>query len=173
MNKLIFLIQGDYIELTVRRIIKHLPINRYMIVKYIKGQWSDNLNLINEDDIIIRWNTSLMIPDNPAKLTLNNRDFFLKSTNKAYTRIFLQNYGIPVPKTWTNPEQSIYPCIARPEYHTHSRDFFILKDKQDFLNLNFKGNLYFSEVYPKHTEYRVHIAGEIFTVFYKEEKSLI
>lgn len=86
---------------------------------------------------------------------LNKRDAIERASNKIKCRHKLNSAGLPVP---TETETDL-PVIGRPFKHQSGHGFYVCRKPSQVLRAKRKGATYFSKVYPKKNEYRIHIAG--------------
>lgn len=118
----------------------------------------------SEDDVILRWGCTSLIPSTPNNTILNKNVAIHCVNNKVFFRQTLQQQApYLIPKTWFNYEdpEITYPCILRPQTHAQGKNLFFCEDKKDlefhlshnpiFPNTNY----YISEYIPKVAEYRV------------------
>ncbi len=123
---------------------------------------NDKLPTFKEDDVILRWGCTSLVPAPPLTITLNKSAAISIVNNKAFFRNVLQE-NVPeiVPKTWFNylSDSITYPCVLRPATHAQGKHLILCKDFNDlriFTQYNTKyTNYYISEYIPKVAEYRV------------------
>ena len=90
-------------------------------------------------------------------------------SNKAKARFVMRDNGVPIPATSNNCGDLLFPVIARPFYHHGGKDFHVCNNDEESSCFNI--GHYFSELYPKTAEYRVHCGhGKVLIV---EEKPLV
>ncbi len=133
--------------------------------------------ILEGNNSIINWGNHIF--SNDAYFSANIPSAIALASDKARSRIFLQEVGVSVPVTvtWGNPQelQPNYPLIARTAQHHGGNNFYVLNDASEINNLvkehpEIRGG-YFSEVFEKDTEFRVHCAhGRILMV---QEKPLV
>lgn len=119
----------------------------------------------NEDNRVINWGNSIFGAS--REFDLNNPRAVSLGSNKRESRRVLQNKGVAVPHTWfygedfTNEGLNEGAIIARPSHHHAGKDFYVIASMNDYVNLSKKhdlGSWYFSEIFQKTHEYRVHCA---------------
>lgn len=76
-------------------------------------------------------------------------------SNKSNARALFQELKIPVPR----PTETEFPTIGRPQKHKKGQHFFICNNAEEVQKAKEQGAVYFSKLYPKKEEYRVHVAG--------------
>lgn len=136
---------------------------------------NDALPTFKEDDVILRWGCTSLVPAPPLTITLNKSAAISIVNNKAFFRNVLQE-NVPeiVPKTWFNylSESITYPCVLRPITHAQGKHLYFCKDYTDLTNAVTKvTNHYISEYIPKVAEYRVcFIQGLVAWVAHKIPK---
>lgn len=102
-------------------------------------------------DVLIRWGNTV---EKETNKVLNKAKAITMAANKKKCREVLREAGIPVPEIATT-----MPCIARKERHRGGSGFWYCKREGDLSRAISRGAVYFSKLYPKTEEYRVHIAG--------------
>lgn len=138
-----------------------------------KKQKVKDLNFNAENSVIIRWGNTVPINTNKQTIVYNKVEAIKISNSKGACRKFLQEKGVPVPKTWLSNEinqntECIYPLIGRPEHHGQGRHFFVCKNLNEVKAAINKGCSYFSEVYDKNREFRVHcFLGKVLAIMEK------
>lgn len=134
-----------------------LPTQR--IHEYLSG----NNNIINWGNRILR----------NSDCKVNFPSAIENASDKRLSRILLQSAGVKVPTTvtWQNPEklQPKFPLIIRPSHHHAGKKFYIAHTPREAANLVLRfpelADGYFSEIFPKTHEYRVHCAhGKILMI---------
>jgi glutathione synthase/RimK-type ligase-like ATP-grasp enzyme len=123
-----------------------------------------------KDSIILRWGNTTNI-EIEGSVIYNNPKAIGISSHKGFCRKFLESKGVPIPKTYLVGEdisQAKYPLIGRPEKHGQGKFFYICNTNNEVRDAINIGCSYFSEIYPKTREYRVHIfMGKILAVMEK------
>ncbi len=72
---------------------------------------------------------------------------------KPTARKRMAEAGISVPSyTW-----GVFPCIGRPNHHHAGRGFWVCFNDEDQRKAIKEGAMYFSNIYPKTREFRVHV----------------
>jgi len=120
---------------------------------------NDKLLVFEQDDVILRWGCTSLVPAPPNTVVLNKSAGISLVNNKQSFRFILKEQ-IPeiIPKTWFNyidPEIT-YPCILRPSTHAQGKHLYYCENYIDLTNAVTKVNQYYiSEYIPKVAEYRV------------------
>jgi len=106
---------------------------------------------------VINWGNRIFDSDDMFKV--NSPSAIRNAVNKPHCRILLQKNGISVPYTTLDPNELEYPYIARPQTHYAGQHFhFVCCDMaKEYMPENRDG-WYYSKVFPKTREYRVHVA---------------
>lgn len=132
--------------------------------------------------LMIRWGTAR---GNDTALTLNKAKAVALTSNKGKFRKFLQDNGVPTPKLvdLRCVTEEDFPLIVRPNFHQKGKDYLLFNSLN---NLQSQGErlrrisrstrlgdgLYASRVYPKTSEWRVHVAhGKVLAVQQKVQSS--
>lgn len=124
---------------------------------------NDKLPTFKEDDVILRWGCTSLVPAPPLTITLNKSAAISIVNNKAFFRNVLQE-NVPeiVPKTWFNylSDSITYPCVLRPDTHAQGKFLYLCHNRDSIraiINTHpiLNGNYYISEYIPKVAEYRV------------------
>lgn len=137
----------------------------------------DRVTEILEEENVINWGNHI----------LGKADYYFKlnvptaialASNKAQSRKHLQDAGIQIPKTYLLDNYVIfpvmnYPIIARPPKHFGGQNFHLIDNERDFTQFVRTIDLgwYFSEIFEKTHEYRVHVAHG--RVLFISEKPLV
>jgi len=133
--------------------------------------------LQNPENNIINWGNHIF--DNDAYFKINKPSAVALCSNKKESRRKLQENNVAVPETVFNIENVKLEhgvWIARPSHHSKGNNFYELDTPRDIYNLGLipDGNIddmYFSLVFNKLNEYRVHCAhGKVLCI---NEKPLI
>lgn len=113
--------------------------------RYIGTAWTDSINL--------PWGLSTPVA------TYNNGTAVHNAGNKTYSRRVMRQNDIPVPTPWYGDTIPVYPMIARPTRHARGQHFYVIRNDADLRRCPINNtNGYFSAVFPKTHEYRVHCA---------------
>lgn len=120
---------------------------------------NDKLPEFKQDDVILRWGCTSLIPVPPNTVVLNKRAGISLVNNKSLFRDILQKH-LPeiIPKTWFNyfNLEITYPCILRPITHAQGKHLYYCENYVDLTNAVTKvTDHYISEYIPKVAEYRV------------------
>jgi carbamoylphosphate synthase large subunit len=81
------------------------------------------------------------------------------ASDKIKMRKQLKKAGVPIPTTWYYLEEAKIPCITRPRKHHSGKKFWYCQTKDELSHAYYNGDKakYYSAVYPKTSEYRVHV----------------
>lgn len=123
--------------------------------------------ILEGNNNIINWGNHIFRED--GYFRLNVPSAISRTSDKTTARKVLQSSGVKVPKTYFWDENTHlldavnvkFPLIARPSKHEKSKNFYVLNNIKDFTSLSNQFDLrnwYFSDVFLKTNEYRVHIA---------------
>jgi len=154
-----------------------------MLVKNKAGDWIERLKggevrpiqsirkMLNGANVI-NWGNRIFADDNLFRI--NKPSAIGKASDKKLGRKLLQNAGVAVPLTTFYGEKiPNYPVIARPANHHGGKQFHVIRNKDEALKLwkEFGESMrdwYFSEVFEKTHEFRVHVAsGKVLAVHTK------
>jgi glutathione synthase/RimK-type ligase-like ATP-grasp enzyme len=128
-----------------------------VLVKYDqkRGRWP----IYNNDPkVLINWASVTRYPvTNKQAKPLNECSARLKATNKQVSRALMMLKGVPVPETYFKKEDVKYPCIARKEFHSGSKEFFVLQSEAEHMGDDV--GWYYQEIYPNVDQYRVYVMG--------------
>lgn len=124
------------------------------------------MKYLQENDII-NWGNSIFHDEKFFRL--NSPSSVSIASNKTKARRVLQSAGVIVPRTWFHGDINIdFPVIARPSHHHAGKHFFVLNNLQQLRELQLKVDTtdwYFSAIFNKTHEYRVHCAhGKILMI---------
>lgn len=143
---------------------------------YESGSWvqiKDALKRLTAGKVI-NWGNHIINSDSFAEV--NQSTAVALASNKARSRRVLRDAGVKVPKT-VFPGESIkvkYPLIGRPSHHFGGKQFHIINNSKEGHALRAKYDIvdwYFSEVFSKTHEFRVHVAhGKVLVM---HEKPLV
>lgn len=106
-----------------------------------------------DENIVIRWGNTSSIQTRGQ--IINSSEAIASIANKKRCRETLTKWGFPVPEL----SETKFPVVGRPTKHTEGRKFFICHNSEEVERAKRLGATYFSRVYPKTQEYRVHVAG--------------
>jgi glutathione synthase/RimK-type ligase-like ATP-grasp enzyme len=186
-----YIIVGKYGIPSIKSIYNNLE--NIFIIKCFDGQWkrllkrerdqkfiwlSINNFIITTNDRFLRFGCTSPLIFNGAKIYNKSKSIDLAS-NKYLARLKMQENNIPIPKTSLSyrdffdlDSNSYKIVIARPFKHSKGKDFHILKNNQEYNHFTLTpSNYYYSELYNKQREVRVHIAhGKILSI---QEKPLV
>lgn len=184
-----YIIVGKYGIPSIKSIYDNLE--NVMIIKSFDGRWkklSKKPNgmyvwlsvahpVFSAADKILRWGCTTIINANGATVYNKSRAINLAS-NKFEARMKMQENNVPIPRTNIGRmgiAYATFPIIIRPLKHSKGKDFYIANNYGEFYpifhNTFFDGGCYYSSVYDKKQEYRVHVAfGKILSI---QEKPLV
>ena len=145
-----------------------------MLVKQNRGDWiirekggkishPDSIREVMRGSNIINWGNRIFADDYLFKI--NKPSGIRNASDKTRARNLLQKAGVAVPHTTFYGEQiPQYPFIARPTNHHGGKGFYVIRNKTDAATLwkEFGEEMqdwYFSEVFDKTHEFRVHVAS--------------
>jgi hypothetical protein len=124
-----------------------------------------------EDSIVIRWGSRAPITSNQKTVTYNRNEAVEKTNSKDVCRRILRENNVAIPKTYFPNEdmsKAIFPLIGRPSHHGQGRHVFTCLNLEDVKRAQARGCTYFSEIYPKKREIRVHcFMGKVLAVVEK------
>lgn len=134
-----------------------------------------DLNLNINEGILIRWGCISEV--NTSGSIVYNKAAGIKLANdKLESRKALAAAGIQIPTTFSfqevqskDPSTIKWPLIARPRQHGRGRSFYMCNNMAEVISSrNNKSCVYWSEVYPKTREFRVHcMHGKIASILSK------
>lgn len=155
-----------------RNLNNHTSYRRYKENNGVKFERILNPNF-HGTDIIIRWGTQEVIPNDAANIVYNKSSALALVSNKFKSRQVMKEAGVNVPLNITNEtpiNQISFPVIARPFKHSKGKNFVTLPTHAAFLahyRAN-KGGWYYSNFINKVKEFRVHAAsGKILNMLEK------
>lgn len=129
---------------------------------------NDNLDSIGEDDVVVRWGCTSTIPRRGVTV-INSAESIHNCNDKLRARVLMQDAGVPVPATYTAPNQiSNDDCdsgiVIRPVRHAQGRNLYVTYGYDSLVTklreLNYgEGNYYLSALIEKVAEYRVFVAN--------------
>lgn len=118
--------------------------------------------------IVARWGSRSPIQTDNTSVVYNRNEQVANTNSKGKCRKMLRDSNILIPKTYLVGEDMgdmKYPVLGRPEHHGQGRHAFICKDAKEMQDATKKGCTYFSEIYPKNREIRVHcFMGKILAI---------
>lgn len=118
------------------------------------------------DAIVLRWGWYGNINTNNGTVMYNTAEAIKLANDKGRCRKFLAERGIDVPLTYLTPEVRAmlqnntlpYPVIGRPSHHGRGKSLWVCNNRREVEQAIGRGAAYFSTIYPKTEEYRVHCA---------------
>lgn len=121
-----------------------------------------------DDHTVIRWGS---VHEIDVKCYVRNRKAaILETSDKLAAREAMLNAGVCCPKRASIDAKKIkYPVIGRPRIHAAGSSFHVCKNRKDIDKALADGCEYFSEVFKKTHEYRVHCASG--KVLYVQDKN--
>jgi len=133
-----------------------------------------NLNLKIDSGILIRWGCTSNA-DTSNCIVYNKANAIKLANDKLAARKALEAANIAIPKTYSfsdiqsNSSNVVWPVIGRPKQHGQGKEFHICNNIQEVQNSrNNKNCVYWSEVYHKTREFRVHcMHGKIASILQK------
>jgi glutathione synthase/RimK-type ligase-like ATP-grasp enzyme len=160
---------GTYGATQLSRALRYLGIDCVIAIQ-IGKKWFYTREFSFEIKYVLRWGTTFEFPNDEHAVTFNTPIAIFNTYNKKRARhIHIEN-SVPIPKTWFELEAAQIPFIARPNLHTGGKDFHVVFEESDKEKLP-KGSLmdwYYSAVYPKTKEFRVHVWGNTILVAYEK-----
>jgi glutathione synthase/RimK-type ligase-like ATP-grasp enzyme len=122
---------------------------------------NDQGTVPNDAKLIIRWGCTSNVPRGAT--ILNKVKSIHWVSNKAQSRVELQEVGIPVPRTLVRDEKPDpkKAYIVRPEHHHQGRNLFLCRTAEEINEAVEKCGFgaYISEYIPKIREYRVYVVN--------------
>jgi Glutathione synthase/Ribosomal protein S6 modification enzyme (glutaminyl transferase) len=192
------LLHKSYGAVSTRRVVEKMKEPCNLVVRNKEGKWSvyspetesmeeetqdclvdDVANILyDSSNHIINWGNHIFGNNYDKFFALNRPSAVALSSNKRISRGVLQNAGVPVPVTHFLESYVFlpvmkYPIIARPPHHHAGKNFHIVQSESDFSQFVKSIDLgwYFSEIFEKTHEFRVHAAhGKVLVT---HEKPLI
>lgn len=125
------------------------PLN-VQLVRWWGGHWSPAEP--TDVGIVIGWATQKGLP---CQVRYNEPAAVALAADKMRCRQHLAAADVPVP-VMTDAE---FPCIGRPQRHWGGRRLWVCNTPDDVNRARDRGAAYFSKVYPKTQEWRVHIGS--------------
>ena len=128
--------------------------------------------------VVIRWGWYGNILTDNQSIVYNSAEAIKLANDKGRCRKHLAARGIDVPETYLLSEVRgmltagtlTYPLIARPSHHGRGKHLWVCNNATEINNAIRRGASYFSKIYPKTEEYRVHCGlGKILEVMRKPE----
>lgn len=146
---------------------------RSVFKRFLKSDKEIKNELISElsyksNSVIIRFGTTLDISCRKPIVYNNSQAIYLASC-KMKAREYLRNNKIPVPTPIPNGNpKNIYPIIARKEFHERGEELYVCTSRDMYELALEAGYTFFSEIYPRTQEFRVHCAhGKILLIHEK------
>jgi hypothetical protein len=143
-----------------RLLIKSNEFDGY--IQWEKGKVKKLRGLVEpdcRDSIVIKYGGRMSILTDAETIVYNCSQAVGKSSNKPLCRKILQDANIAVPKTYfpdSDFTNAVYPLVARKATHSQGRELVMAQDLNHVKQLIRQGFAYFSHVYPKTREFRVH-----------------
>ena len=137
---------------------------------------NNNLEIKDGSELIIRWGDAsrIMHHDGIVPDTRNSSLAICRASDKALARFEMIKKGVPCPKTFRHDDlirDHDFPVIGRPRFHHGGKDVMMCHDHGDVAYAHTRGSRYFSSVFPKTAEFRVHCAGG--KVLIVQDKNLV
>ncbi len=132
------------------------------------------LKILEGNNNVINWGNHIF--KNDDYFVLNVPSAIARTSHKTIARKILQDHKVKVPKTWFwNVSSQIidgvdlyFPLIARPPKHEKGKGFNVVNSTGDLKKLSGANDLsswYFSQIFNKTNEFRVHVAhGKILLI---------
>jgi hypothetical protein len=118
---------------------------------------------LTEAENLIRWGSTKTVRVTGKEL--NTREGVLLASDKPECRRVLREAGLPVP----TESETDFPVIGRSRKHRAGDNFYLCENEEDVERAKMRGAVYFSKVYPKKDEYRIHVAsGRVLLMSIKE-----
>lgn len=185
MNNYI-LLKWEYGRESMKMVVDKMEENCNLLLKKRAGGWfeynQDNgefneirniMRIISdENNNVINWGNHIFADDN--YFVVNKPSSIQNASNKSDGRRILRLNNIKIPKTFFWGEIIRFPVIARPSHHHSGLEFYIINNNRELMELHKKfdmSNWYFSQIFEKTNEYRVHCASGKVTVV--QEKPLV
>src|SRR5574343_453887 len=112
---------------------------------------------------LIRWGSTKSI--RVSGIELNNREGIMLASDKPKCRKVLREAGLPVP----TESETEFPVIGRSRKHRAGDNFYLCNSKEEVERAKEQGAVYFSKLYPKTAEYRIHVgSGRVLLMSIKE-----
>lgn len=113
-------------------------------------------------DVLVRWGSSDSVRFRALE-TINKRDAIRLAADKYTALRRMQEFHIPVPRTYGANERNMhYPVLGRRTHHTQGRDIVLCLQRMDVERALEAGCTHFTELVPKAREFRVHVfEGEV------------
>jgi glutathione synthase/RimK-type ligase-like ATP-grasp enzyme len=178
------LLHWNYGRISMKMVVERMEQECNLIARKNNGEWWHYSpeskqwtiisvpigELISRKNNIINWGNHMY--RNDGYFRLNKPSSIFLASNKAESRIYLQNHHIAVPKTEILDNYVLlpvmnYPVIGRPPYHHAGKNFHVVENESAFTQFIKTIDLgwYFSEIFEKTHEFRVHCAhGKILQV---------
>jgi len=127
--------------------------------------------------VVIRWGWYGDIVTDRSSIVYNKAEAIKLANDKGLCRKRLQSLNIDVPTTYLLEDlQKLvnipYPLIARPSHHGRGKNLWVCNNQNELNVAIRKGATYFSKIYPKTEEYRVHcVLGKVVEVMRKPNPS--
>ena len=177
---------------STRMIVQNMEEKCNLLLKKKSGEWveesqggvmwrpvgtkENSLLKILEDDAnrIINWGNRIF-SDN-GYFSANLPSSIANASNKTRCRRILREAGIEIPTTYFYGEEWMEnrPIIARPSHHHGGQDFYVIEGGEDLLKFPPEADItdwYFSEIFEKTHEYRLHVlSGKVAVI---QEKPLV
>ena len=160
-------------ELIIRSAIFDGFVKRNNPNNLAKREKQKNLNLQVNNGVLIRWGCTSNVATQ-GSIVYNKAEAINLANDKLGSRKALEAADVPVPKTYSyqdlqNADNIKWPLIGRPKQHGRGKNFNMC-DNMNMVNAsrNNKSCVYWSEVYPKTREFRVHCqSGKIASILSK------
>ena len=127
------------------------------IADHLEDCYVQNLRVVTKiepNSVCFRWGCTNFVTQGKGSKIFNRAKAISNSSNKAEARKILSLAGINVPETWNTPKK--FPCIGRPAHHFGGHHFYVLNSEEDITEEVLANCSYYSAIYPKTKEYRIH-----------------
>lgn len=156
---------------SMKEVYKALGGNTRLLIKssrfngYVQRQSGvrQKLRGIEEPDcrnsIVVRWGSRAPIVTDEHTVVYNRPGPVENTNTKNVCRRILRENEVAIPKTYLVGEDmsnAKFPLLGRPSHHGQGRQAYLCNNAMEVRNAISRGCTYFSEIYPKTREYRVH-----------------
>jgi glutathione synthase/RimK-type ligase-like ATP-grasp enzyme len=139
----------------INEIHRQMPETTMVKFDQKRGRWP---LFAKRTDMLINWAAVTRYPVSSRQVkVLNECSARLKGTNKAVGRALMMLKGVPVPESYWRKDDIKYPCIARKEFHSGSKGFYICNNETELVGDD--KYWYYQEIYPNVDQYRCYVMG--------------
>ena len=121
----------------------------------------DGVRISSPKDSFIRINWAYSGAGASSEVTYNKGGAITLSSDKARARTVLMEAGIKVPETYILGkvlDNKNYPLVARTRKHQAGQGFLVVNNDDELYDAIKAGFYYYSKLYNKEREFRVHVA---------------